>query len=85
MMKLVNGEPKSFKVKLGTRMEEQFDGLLYLGSLSTITFSELPVKLCSDSAYIEMRKRRMALVGAADWAENFKKFCNEKMGTGGER
>jgi hypothetical protein len=44
-------------------MEEQFDALLYLGPLSTITLAQLSPALCSDSGYMEMRMLRMALAG----------------------
>ena len=44
-----------------TRMEEQYDGVLYLGPVSSITFAELPAALCSDAEYTKMRLARMAL------------------------
>jgi hypothetical protein len=44
-----------------TRMEEQYDAVLYLGPVSSITFSELPAALCVDDEYREMRLARMAL------------------------
>lgn len=80
MMKMVNGKSQFFKVKPGQRMEEQFDALLYLGPISTVTYSELTVEQCSDSAYVEMRKHRMAFIGGIDWAENFQKFCKKRAG-----
>jgi hypothetical protein len=44
------------------RMEDQFDAVLYLGPLGSMTMSHLTPALCSDSAYLQMRRSRMALV-----------------------
>ena len=44
-----------------TRMEEQYDAVLYLGPVSSITFAELPAALCTDAEYTKMRLARMAL------------------------
>jgi len=44
-----------------TRMEEQYDAVLYLGPVSSITFAELPAALCADAEYTKMRLERMAL------------------------
>ena len=44
-----------------TKMEEQYDAVLYLGPVSSITFSELPASLCTDAEYRKMRLARMAL------------------------
>ena len=44
-----------------TRMEEQYDAVLYLGPVSSITFSEWPAALCTDAEYTKMRLARMAL------------------------
>jgi hypothetical protein len=44
-------------------MEEQFDGLIYLGPRSGLTMSRLPAALCADPAYRTMRLARMKLVG----------------------
>jgi hypothetical protein len=44
-----------------TKMQEQFDAVLYLGPVSSITFSELPAALCTDPDYTKMRLARMAL------------------------
>jgi hypothetical protein len=44
-----------------TTMEEQYDAVLYLGPVSSITFSELPAGLCTDAEYTKMRLARMAL------------------------
>jgi hypothetical protein len=45
-----------------TTMEEQFDAVLYLGPVSSITMSQLPAALCGDAEYTKMRLRRMALL-----------------------
>jgi hypothetical protein len=44
-----------------TSMEQQYDAVLYLGPVSSITFSELPASLCTDADYTKMRLARMAL------------------------
>jgi hypothetical protein len=44
-----------------TKMEEQYDAVLYLGPVSSITFAELPRELCTDAEYTKMRLGRMAL------------------------
>ena len=42
-------------------MEEQYDAVLYLGPVLSLTFSELPAALCTGDAYRKMRLARMAL------------------------
>ena len=44
-----------------TKMEEQYDAVLYLGPITSITMSQLPPLLCSDPEYSKMRLARMAL------------------------
>ena len=44
-----------------TTMEEQYNAVLYLGPVSSITTSELPTALCTDAEYTKMRLARMAL------------------------
>jgi hypothetical protein len=44
-----------------SKMEEQYDAVLYLGPVSSITFAELPAALCTDAEYTRMRLARMAL------------------------
>jgi hypothetical protein len=44
------------------RMEELFDAILYLGHPSEITFAKLRPSLCSDTAYLEIRLARLALL-----------------------
>ena len=61
-----------------TRMEEQFDAVLYLGPVPSITFSEPSAVLCADAEYTRMRLERLALgpLGAAGPdVERFKKRC----------
>ncbi len=43
------------------RMEDQADAVLYPGAASGITVSRLSPALCVDSAYMEMRLRRLSL------------------------
>jgi hypothetical protein len=47
----------------GLHIQDEFDALLYLGPLSSITISNMPPALCNDDAYMEVRTQRMALVG----------------------
>ena len=61
-----------------TRMEEQFDAVLYLGPVPSITFSEPSAELCADPEYTKMRLARLSLapLGAAGPdVERFKKRC----------
>lgn len=61
-----------------TRMEEQFDAVLYLGPVASITMSELSPSLCADAGYVRMRLGRLALgIGglAGRDAIEFTKFC----------
>jgi hypothetical protein len=44
-----------------TRMEEQYDAVLYLGPISSITMSQLPRTLCIDEDYVKMRLARLSL------------------------
>jgi hypothetical protein len=61
------------------RIQEQFDALLYLGSPSSITFSELSKSRCTDERYMKMRIARMALV---PWGQSeiraLNAFCGRK-------
>jgi hypothetical protein len=43
-------------------LKEVFDGLLYLGSPASMTYSKLSPEVCADPGYVAMRRRRMALV-----------------------
>ena len=60
------------------RMEDQFDALLYIGEPSSITMSPVPRERCTDTAYLEMRMRRLALVPPAlskIQTDQFKREC----------
>jgi hypothetical protein len=48
----------------GPRMDEQFDAILYLGPVSSITIwrGEVSPSLCTDAEYMKMRLSRMALI-----------------------
>jgi hypothetical protein len=48
-------------------MQEQFDAILYLGPISSITISELSPAICSEAGYMAMRAKRSAAVG---WAQS---------------
>jgi hypothetical protein len=56
-------------------MQQQFDALLYLGPLSTITVSKLPASLCADGEYRRMRRSRMLLVNQKAQADQFDREC----------
>lgn len=57
-------------------MEDQFDAILYLGPSSSITIAQLPRALCADTAYMEMRLRRMALMpGGQGQIDTLKSYC----------
>jgi hypothetical protein len=55
------------------RMDEQFDALLYLGPPSAMTRSRLSPSTCADTAYINTRLARMAMVGVP--TDGLKKLC----------
>jgi hypothetical protein len=57
------------------RAEEQIDAVLYLGPSSGTTMSQWSPALCADASYMEMRLKRIAIVGIAIEAENLKKYC----------
>jgi len=58
-----------------SRMEEQFDAVLYLGPVSSITFSQLPVALCADQDYTRMRLARMSFAPSGVDLAEFRKQC----------
>jgi hypothetical protein len=65
-----------------TRMQDQFDAILYLGPPAAITFSELPKSLCADAEYTRMRLARLARASgglSAHDAVAFRKFCAEHL------
>ena len=58
------------------RMEDQFDAVLHLGPASSITTSGLSFPRCAAPEYIEMRVRRMTMLGApASVADRLKQDC----------
>ena len=64
-----------------TKMEDQYDAVLYLGPVSSITMSQLPAALCADAEYTKMRLARLALTaGGPNGAgvAQFKKECSLK-------
>lgn len=74
-----------------TRIEEQFDAVLYLGPYSRITVarSEITASLCADADYIKMRLSRMALMeapgmkpppGVMSPIERLKQYCERVAG-----
>lgn len=59
-------------------MEENWDAILYLGPVSSITFSEVSAALCTDAGYTKMRLARLALGPggpAGEDAARFKAHC----------
>jgi len=63
------------------RMEDQFDALLYLGPPPEITQSRLSPTLCSESGYLEMRLKRIALAGLPQAeADQLKQVCATQAG-----
>jgi hypothetical protein len=69
----------------GPRMEDQFDALLYLGPLSSITFARLAPSLCADPQYMTMRLGRLAIADPPDLpvppgvqrpADRLKRYCD---------
>jgi hypothetical protein len=60
-----------------TTMEEQFDAVLYLGPVSSITMSRLPAALCTDVEYTKMRLRRMALLAGGPTGPAVAEFHRE--------
>ena len=64
---------------LNVRMQDQFDALLYLGSPSSITFSELSRSRCTDERYMKMRLARMALVPWGQYEiKSLNAFCGRQ-------
>lgn len=58
------------------RMEDQFNAVLYLGPVPTITFAALSPALCRDPTYLRMRLARIALVGGPESEATWlKEFC----------
>ena len=57
------------------KMEEQFDAVLYLGPLPSLTTRGVSAALCSDPAYMHMREARFATVNAQAGFEALKEYC----------
>jgi hypothetical protein len=58
------------------RAEDQFDAVIYLGPPSAMTESRWSPALCSDTAYMEMRLRRIAVSGVPPAeADRLKQYC----------
>lgn len=57
-----------------TKMEEQFDAVLYLGPPSSITTSEISPALCADAGYTKMRLARLALGPGGPAGEDVVRF-----------
>jgi hypothetical protein len=56
--------------------EDQFDAVLYLGPRSAMTEARWSPALCADTAYMEMRLKRIAISGIPPVeAERLKKYC----------
>jgi hypothetical protein len=57
-----------------TKMEEQFDAVLYLGPVSSITFAEVSPALCADAGYTKMRLARLAISPGGPTGEDAVRF-----------
>ena len=55
--------------------EEQFDAVLYLGPPSAMTRSLLSPALCRDTAYMDMRRERLSLLGMQRDLEQLQSYC----------
>lgn len=53
------------------------DAMLYLGPPSALTIIRLPLSLCTDAEYMEMRRGRLALFGMQDRIDGLKRYCSE--------
>jgi hypothetical protein len=56
-----DGQPHPDPPAVLRPIQEVFDGVLYLGPPSTITYAHLSPALCADVAYLRMRRERMAM------------------------
>jgi hypothetical protein len=73
----------------GPRMDEQFDAILYLGPVSSITIrrGEISPSLCANDTYMKMRLNRMALIDpptaaprpVQSPAERLQQYCDNAM------
>lgn len=58
------------------RMEDQFDGFLYLGPPATMTSTSVPESLCRDADFVKRRIDRLTRFGPPIEVENFRKACS---------
>jgi hypothetical protein len=55
-------------------MERLVDAVLYLGP--TVTYARIPPELCNDSAYLDMRFKRLSLIpGGQSEIDRLKQNC----------
>jgi hypothetical protein len=57
------------------RMEDQFDGFLYLGPPAAMTTTAVPASLCKDADFVKGRIDRLTRFGPPVEVENFRKAC----------
>jgi len=57
------------------QMEEQFDGLLYLGPPAAMGTTSVPMTLCRDAEFVERRLDRLTRFGPPIEVQNFRKAC----------
>jgi hypothetical protein len=57
------------------RMEDQFDGLLYLGPPVAMTTTSVPMSLCKDADFVKRRVDRLTRFGPPIEVQNFRKAC----------
>lgn len=55
--------------------EDEFDALLYLGPLTSMTKAHLDRGLCTDRAYLDMRLGRLSLLGVTPAPSRLKEYC----------
>lgn len=68
--------PGSIALTRGSSLENQLDGILYLGDPSGERISRVSASLCGDRRYREMRIRRMTLAGNERAAAQFDQECH---------
>jgi hypothetical protein len=59
------------------KMEQQFDALLYLGPVSSMTAATVPTVLCQDTAFVNRRIDRLTRFGPPPELESFKRACGK--------
>jgi hypothetical protein len=65
----------SLALTRGTVLEKQMDAVLYLGPPGERTMSRLTPELCGNLRYLEMRMRRMTVVGDLRGIDLLKQEC----------